>query len=380
MGCGVDVVSGVPVAGFDANAIHDNVAAEISAIALKAVPVAGDFLVIEDSAAADAKKRITIGTLPGGGGGGTVLYEDVLGSAENLLADRTNDPPTRDNTDFGQVNLGSESLAAKGTKNDYATIGGGLNNLVDAQYGTCPGGNANILSTTGGTIGGGWDNELKTNAFYSVIGGGIHHEITGAYCVIIGGHTNAIGSGDDYSAIIGGVENTVDADYCCAGGRKCDVNHIGNFAWSDSRDQTDSTQEGDQVFFAAQGGVRVSDVAEDDGFVDRPDDLQTLNAAATTLYSRFLTDNTAVAITARVTGMKTDGSERAFYIRHALIYRDGGIATIQGAVDNQLTIESDANWDCTIDVDGGNNLRVRVTGVAATTINWRAKITHQQVS
>lgn len=47
-----------------ATAIHDNVAAEISAIAAKATPVAADYLVIEDSAAGDAKKSITIGTLP----------------------------------------------------------------------------------------------------------------------------------------------------------------------------------------------------------------------------------------------------------------------------------------------------------------------------
>lgn len=48
----------------DADAIHDNVASEISAVTAKATPVAGDFLLIEDSAAANAKKSATIGTLP----------------------------------------------------------------------------------------------------------------------------------------------------------------------------------------------------------------------------------------------------------------------------------------------------------------------------
>lgn len=56
--------------GTDTNAIHDNVASEISAITLKGTPVAGDFLLIEDSAAANAKKRITVSSLPSGGGGG----------------------------------------------------------------------------------------------------------------------------------------------------------------------------------------------------------------------------------------------------------------------------------------------------------------------
>lgn len=51
-------------AGADANAIHVNAGAEISGIANKAAPVDADYLVIEDSEAADAKKHITIGDLP----------------------------------------------------------------------------------------------------------------------------------------------------------------------------------------------------------------------------------------------------------------------------------------------------------------------------
>ena len=53
--------------GADATAIHDNVASEISAIAVKGSPVAGDFLVIEDSAAGNVKKHILVGSLPSGG-------------------------------------------------------------------------------------------------------------------------------------------------------------------------------------------------------------------------------------------------------------------------------------------------------------------------
>ncbi len=55
--------------GADADAIHDNVAGEIAAITSKATPVGGDFLLIEDSAASNAKKSILISSLPSGGGG-----------------------------------------------------------------------------------------------------------------------------------------------------------------------------------------------------------------------------------------------------------------------------------------------------------------------
>ena len=62
---GGSVLSG---AGADTTAIHDNVAAEISAVAAKATPTAADFLLIEDAADSDSKKRITLGDLPGGSG------------------------------------------------------------------------------------------------------------------------------------------------------------------------------------------------------------------------------------------------------------------------------------------------------------------------
>ena len=58
--------SRAPTAHSHANAIHSDVAAEISPLTDKAVPVAGDHLLIEDSAALNVKKRIAIGSLPSG--------------------------------------------------------------------------------------------------------------------------------------------------------------------------------------------------------------------------------------------------------------------------------------------------------------------------
>lgn len=52
--------------GADADAIHDNVASEISVVTEKVTPVSGDFILIEDSAASNVKKRIQIGNLPSG--------------------------------------------------------------------------------------------------------------------------------------------------------------------------------------------------------------------------------------------------------------------------------------------------------------------------
>ncbi len=55
-----------PTGGVDADAIHDNVAAEISTIAEKTSLVGADLIIIEDSENGNAKKRVQITNLPGG--------------------------------------------------------------------------------------------------------------------------------------------------------------------------------------------------------------------------------------------------------------------------------------------------------------------------
>lgn len=61
--------------GTDDDAIHDNVAAEISVLTEKASPVSGDHLLIEDSAAANVKKRVQVGNLPAGGSSDVSVFQ-----------------------------------------------------------------------------------------------------------------------------------------------------------------------------------------------------------------------------------------------------------------------------------------------------------------
>ncbi len=87
-------------AGSDSDAIHDNVAAEISAVTEKVSPVDADLVLIEDSSAANAKKRIRLGNIPGGGGAedfvkNSIGYpvspggDDVLWAGSNYATDFT---------------------------------------------------------------------------------------------------------------------------------------------------------------------------------------------------------------------------------------------------------------------------------------------------
>jgi hypothetical protein len=56
-------VTGGGGGGTDADAIHDNVAGEINAIAAKAAPVAADLVLTEDSADSNNKKKVQLGAL-----------------------------------------------------------------------------------------------------------------------------------------------------------------------------------------------------------------------------------------------------------------------------------------------------------------------------
>lgn len=82
----------------DPDAIHDDVAGEINAIASKATPVAGDVLLIEDSEASFAKKKTTWADLMAvGGEEGTTIKSSS--EAENLYLGTQGD----DTSDWQQV-------------------------------------------------------------------------------------------------------------------------------------------------------------------------------------------------------------------------------------------------------------------------------------
>lgn len=75
--------------GTDPDAIHDNVSGEINAITEKVTPVSGDWLLIEDSAASNAKKKVQVGNLPGGSGTDADAIHDNVGSEISAITEKT---------------------------------------------------------------------------------------------------------------------------------------------------------------------------------------------------------------------------------------------------------------------------------------------------
>lgn len=100
--------------------------------------------------------------------------------------------------------------------------------------------------------------------------------------------------------------------------------------------------------------------------------VTTTDATVTTLATITIADDTVVKIEVDAVARRTDAAARAGYRRAVLVFREAaGSATIQGPVDSDFTRESTGAWNLTIDVTG-NDARIRVTGVASQTINWKS--------
>lgn len=117
---------------------------------------------------------------------------------------------------------------------------------------------------------------------------------------------------------------------------------------------------------ASYGGGAVEDVAT----------VQTTDETVTDLASVALAEGDVVSVEITIIARKSDGSQRALYRLIGIFYRNAsGNVTLQGDIVSINTVESDAAWDCALVADTANQtVDVRVVGVAATTINWKADV------
>lgn len=97
----------------------------------------------------------------------------------------------------------------------------------------------------------------------------------------------------------------------------------------------------------------------------------TADATVTTIQTITMRDNTAVQVSARVSAFNATTS--ASYWRVATFRSVAGTVTQVGATTAVSTGEDNAAMDCTIDTSA-NVIRIRITGVAATAINWKSYV------
>lgn len=97
--------------------------------------------------------------------------------------------------------------------------------------------------------------------------------------------------------------------------------------------------------------------------------VQTTNATVTTLDSATLAAGTVSMVRATVLARSTADICNGYDL-YAVVDQTGGTAALVGSAFGTAREEA-AGWDATIDCDAAT-VRIRITGAAATTINWRA--------
>lgn len=118
-----------------------------------------------------------------------------------------------------------------------------------------------------------------------------------------------------------------------------------------------------------------------DGQVTRPvAEVQTTDATQTTIDTITLLDENTYHVEAEVIGVQSTGANRASYKIAGTVYRTAaGSATLQGSVTVLHSAESVAGLDATLTVSG-NDVRVSITGIAASTYEWGCILKHSNMS
>jgi hypothetical protein len=107
-------------------------------------------------------------------------------------------------------------------------------------------------------------------------------------------------------------------------------------------------------------------------------DNTTTDATGTNTAFFTIPDLSAIRYKSSVICKSSTGADRAAYEKEMLAFRNGGGATIQGSVVTYMQVESNAAWDADVQVTG-NFVTSRITGAAATTINWLTTITAKSI-
>lgn len=102
-------------------------------------------------------------------------------------------------------------------------------------------------------------------------------------------------------------------------------------------------------------------------------EVQTSDATVTSCGEYATANDYVYHVEVRALASVDTGGNAASYTRMATFKNDSGTLSAVGSVTSDHTAEDSAGWEVTLDANG-TDIRVRVTGQAATTINWVAYV------
>ena len=120
---------------------------------------------------------------------------------------------------------------------DWSTVSGGARNEagnapipVDGEFATVGGGDNNLAIGGWSTVGGGFRN--TASGFLSTVAGGAVNTASGIWSTVAGGNLNT--ASGNYSTVAGGYDNTAPGYYSFAAGSNARANYAGCFVYADA--------------------------------------------------------------------------------------------------------------------------------------------------
>jgi hypothetical protein len=279
--------------------------------------------------------NVSVSIVPKGTGAFSLQVPDGTSAGGNARGANAVDLQTARDT-AAKVASGGNSFVGGGARNAasnvYAAVVGGFGNLSNSSYGFIGGGISNVNGGAASCIvGGGWSDpglDQLASANFTAIGGGAGNYATAAIAFIPGG-----------------IEGLAD-----------------------------------RVNMTAHGNAKFS-ARGDNQWVRFLLQVKTTNATPTTmlLYSPnrlTIPAGKVFAFTARITGIKSDGTAVAEYLRKGVIKRIVNTTSLVGSIETIGTdIEDNASTDVAITADDTNEaLQINVTGIASETWRWAAVV------
>lgn len=250
----------------------------------------------------------------------------------------------------------------------YGTAVGGFTNKAESNYSAVVGGRSNIAGDAAQRevnmdqfVGGGFSNEAKGSR--TVVGGGNNNQADAPLSTIAGGDGGLIQVAATGGAIGGGTNNMVSSSYgAIPGGSGARSRNYGEIAHAGG-------------FFAANGDAQASTLVARCITTNAVQTEMGLDGAASRLV---LPSDCTMTFSITIAARRTDvDDESAGYRYEGVIDRNGGVATtaLVGTVTEVIIARDSAAWIVLVDANTINgSLRIRVTGEAAKTIRWVARI------
>ena len=242
----------------------------------------------------------------------------------------------------------------------YSVIGGGSANRTQSSYATVAGGTVNFADASYSFVGGGTSN--STSGLYSIVGGGSYNNAIGYGASVLGGSVNT--ASGTYSSVLGGYLGTARG-----------IN--GYFVFPACYDPINAGIAGTTQSARLLMGRQTVDAT--------PTVLTSDASAAATSNQVTLAGRSAYSFSGEVIATITGGGDTARWAISGIIKRGATAAstTLVGTPTVTMT-HNDAGaaaWAVAVTANTTLGcLTVTVTGAAATTIRWVAKIDTTEVA